>query len=131
MNRQSPFGRVFRSAVVLCCLWFAACTPLDGRDARLAASSLGCMRETLAQKVPAGLEEDLAHCTAAGLIARYCSRGEAWLASAGKELRDLFGRGDAQWRDLGADRRGLNCAAKSTSDAQVLACCRDSAGSRN
>ncbi len=108
-------------------MWVAACVPLAGREARLGASSLGCMRETLAQKLPAVLEAQLAHCTAAGLIARYCSRGEAWLASTGKELRDLFGPGDAQWSDLDADRRGVNCATKSANDAEILACCRSSA----
>lgn len=82
------------------------------------------MRETMAQKLPAGLEADLAHCAAAGLIARYCSRGEAWLASVGKEFRDVFGTGDAQWSDLGADRTGVSCAARSRSDAEILACCR-------
>lgn len=89
------------------------------------------MRETIAQKLPTSLDADLAHCAAAGLIARYCSRGEAWLASAGKELRDLFGPGDAQWRDLGADRRGVNCATKSASDAEILDCCRAPAAPRN
>ena len=51
--------------------------------------------------------DDVAHCTAAGLIARYCSVTEAGLASIGKEIRDLFTAGDAQWRDLMSDKRGV------------------------
>ena len=31
--------------------------------------------------------------------------------------------GDAEWRDLGSDRRGIDCARASASDDAVLACC--------
>ena len=56
------------------------------------------------------LPDSQAHCIAAGLIARQCSVTEATLASVGKELRDLLGGGDAEWRDLGNDHRGIRCA---------------------
>ena len=71
----------------------------------------------------AGLPDKRAHCLAAGLIARYCSVGEAYIAGAGKELLDLFGGGDAQWSDRQADRVGIRCASAAISDEQVAACC--------
>jgi len=64
-----------------------------------------------------------AHCLAAGLIARYCSVSEAWLASIAKEVGDLFGPGRAEWRDLAADRRGIGCARQAKDDAGLEVCC--------
>ena len=64
-----------------------------------------------------------AHCMAAGLIALRCSVTEARLASYGKELRDVLGRGDAEWRDLRADRRGITCARSATDTDRLIACC--------
>jgi hypothetical protein len=69
------------------------------------------------------MDDRLAHCLAAGLIARECSVGEAMLASVGKELRDLFGAGDAEWRDLASDRRGIDCAKQAGSDTELERCC--------
>jgi len=69
------------------------------------------------------VEDEFAHCLAAGLIARHCSVGEAWLASFGKEVRDVFGAGDAQWQDLTSDRRGIACAGQASSDADLERCC--------
>ncbi len=66
------------------------------------------MRAALAQ-LPAGLPEARAHCIASALIARRCSAIEAQLAGTGKELRDLFTRGDASWDDWRADRAGIAC----------------------
>ena len=70
-----------------------------------------------------GLPDNKAHCEAAGLIARYCSVTEASLASIVKEVRDLFTAGDAEWRDLMSDRRGIRCARSSRSDAELTECC--------
>ena len=64
-----------------------------------------------------------AHCIAAGLIALRCSVTEARLASYGKEMRDLLGRGDPEWRDLRADRRGITCARSATDTERLIACC--------
>ncbi len=64
------------------------------------------------------------HCLAAGLIALQCSRTEAWLASIGKEIADLFGSGSAQLSDLRADRDGIRCARSASGLAQLTACCR-------
>jgi hypothetical protein len=69
------------------------------------------------------LPDSRAHCEAAGLIARHCSVVEAVMASVGKEVRDLFTAGDAQWRDLMSDRRGVACARRSGTDAELAACC--------
>ena len=41
----------------------------------------------------------------------------------GKEFKDVFGSGDAQWRDLQADARGIRCAQSATSDATLRECC--------
>jgi hypothetical protein len=63
------------------------------------------------------------HCLAAGLIARYCSRSEAYMAGAGKELRDLLGGGDAEWADWRADRAGIACAKIAADDSAIAVCC--------
>jgi hypothetical protein len=68
-------------------------------------------------------DDSVAHCSAAGLIARYCSVTEAALASIGKEVRDLFSAGDAQWRDLMSDKRGVSCARQSRNDQELGTCC--------
>lgn len=81
------------------------------------------MQRVRDEKVPVSASDDLKHCIAAGSIARYCSRGEAWLASYGKELEDLFGSGDAEWKDIESDRRGVTCARAASSDEQLRQCC--------
>ena len=81
------------------------------------------MRDVLAEKLPAELPDGHAHCLASGLIARYCSFSEAYLAGAGKELRDLLGPGDAEWRDWRADRIGIACAKSAENDAALASCC--------
>ena len=102
----------------------AGCTSAAGAQ-RLETSSLGCMRAVVAQKVPHGIPDKAAHCLAAGSIARYCSRPEAYLASVGKELEDLVDlSGDFEWADLKADRLGVGCAAHVSSDAALAECCR-------
>lgn len=72
--------------------------------------------------LPAGLPDARAHCLASGWIAQRCSRVEAYLAALGKEVRDLFDGGDAQWSDWRADRAGLRCA-KQGQGADLAACC--------
>ena len=69
-------------------------------------------------------DDAVTHCMAAGLIALHCSKAEAWLASVGKESLDLFGRGDAEWRDLKSDARGIRCAHSATTSSALLQCCR-------
>jgi hypothetical protein len=108
------------AAVVLC---LPACAPLAVHEGRAEKSSLGCMRASLAGRDLTRRPDSEAHCVAAGLIARRCSVGEAWLASYGKEIRDLLGRGDAEWRDLQSDRRGIGCARTATDEAGLLSCC--------
>lgn len=81
------------------------------------------MRTVVNEKLPADLPDARAHCLATGLIARYCSVSEAYLAGAGKELHDLMGGGDAEWSDWRADRAGIDCARSATDDAAVASCC--------
>jgi len=101
----------------------AACATAPGVQ-RLSPSSLGCMRAVLAQKLPPHIPDKEAHCLAAGMIARYCSRPEAYTASVGKELSDLFnGSGDFERGDLVADRLGIGCERHAESDETVKSCC--------
>ncbi|HEY0939919.1 MAG TPA: hypothetical protein VGE08_07460 [Steroidobacter sp.] len=83
------------------------------------------MKAVVQEKVPAGLPDLRTHCLAAGLIARYCSGTEAYMAGAGKELRDLFGAGDAEWRDWRADRAGIDCARSADNDTALATCCEE------
>jgi hypothetical protein len=101
----------------------AACATIPQRPARLEHSSYGCMAAVLEQKLPANLPDKRAHCLASGLIARYCSPAEAYLAGMGKEIRDLLGRGDAEWADWQADRVGIRCARRAEDDNALAACC--------
>jgi hypothetical protein len=81
------------------------------------------MQAVVNDKLPPDLLERHAHCLAGGLIARYCSVSEAYLAGAGKELRDLLGAGDAQWTDWRADRVGIDCARHVQNDLELASCC--------
>ena len=100
-----------------------ACATIANRPPRLAHSSYGCMQAVLRDKLPADLPDKRAHCLAGGLISRYCSITEAYLAGAGKEVRDLLGWGDAEWADWRADRVGIECARESADDGSLAACC--------
>jgi hypothetical protein len=104
------------------------CAAGTGAQARPERSSLGCMQGVVAARVPAGIPDKRAHCLAAGFIARECSVTEAWIASYGKELRDLLGGGDAEWGDLTADGTGVDCARAARSDQDLVACCARGSG---
>ena len=100
-----------------------ACAGIANRPPRAARSSYECMQAVLKEKLPADLPDKRAHCLAGGLIARYCSITEAYLAGAGKEVRDLLSRGDVEWQDWQADRAGIGCARREQGDAGLAACC--------
>jgi len=111
-------------AVLLVMANLTACASIENQPSRLAQSSYGCMQAVLQEKLPANLPDKRAHCIAGGLISRYCSITEAYLAGAGKEVRDLLSRGDsAEWKDWEADRAGIECARKGQDDAAVVECC--------
>jgi hypothetical protein len=112
--------------VVLTLLALAACASVPNRPPRAAKSSYGCMEAVVKDKIPANLPDKRQHCLAGGLIARYCSGGEAYLAGVGKELKDLFGRGDAEWGDWRADRAGVACARSAGNDDELAQCCERS-----
>jgi hypothetical protein len=103
----------------------SGCAPLATKEARASKSSVGCMEAAIAGRGLETLPDSQAHCIAAGLIARHCSLSEAAMASVGKEVRDLFGGGDAEWRDLVSDRRGIGCARHTGTDAQLQDCCQN------
>ena len=102
-----------------------ACATIANRPPRLAHSTYGCMQAVLHEKLPSDVPDKRAHCLAGGLISRYCSVTEAYLAGAGKEMRDLLGKGDAEWRDWRADRVGIECARESADDASLRDCCTE------
>lgn len=112
-----------RAGLPLLLLTLGACGSVPQRPERLAPSSYGCMKAVLDRKLPPNLPDSKAHCLASGLIARYCSIPESYLAGIGKEVRDLLGPGDAEWRDLQADWAGVDCARHADSDTALTACC--------
>lgn len=117
--RRHPFAVLLLPVLALA----ASCATAPG-VARLNHSSLGCMRRVVASKLPAHLSDKHAHCLAAGFIARYCSRPEAYVASWGKEFSDLFnGSDDFEWADLEADRLGIRCERTAGSDQALESCC--------
>jgi len=104
-------------------LALGACSTLSG-EKRAAVSTVGCARAVVDSKVPAEHSDKRMHCMASGMIARYCSVSEAYLAAVGKEVRDLFTpSGDAEWADLRADGAGIRCAQSARSDAEMATCC--------
>lgn len=96
-----------------------ACSSVQPRPAM---SSYGCMQAVRAE-LPADASDKRLHCVAAAQIARQCSVSEAYLAGMGKELADLFGRGDAEWSDWQADRAGVGCGQTQNSASDIRACC--------
>jgi hypothetical protein len=107
-------------------LTMQACAPLAVNETRAATSSLGCVVAAVSKYSLTEMPDYEAHCLAAGMIALHCSATEAWLASYSKELRDLFDGGDAEWRDLQSDRRGIHCARSATTQSGLIECCTNS-----
>ena len=110
---------------VLSSLLLCACASVPFAPPRAAHSSLGCIHAAIQNRLPDDLPDAQAHCIASALIARYCSLPEATMAAWGKEFLDLLGSGDAEWRDLVADRHGRRCARSVTSDEALRQCCQD------
>lgn len=110
-----------KAAVALAMLALAGCA---STAPRLAPSSYGCMQAVVREKLQADLPDKRAHCQASGLIVRYCSVTEAYLAGAATELHDLLGPGDAEWADWQADRVGIACARGGADDDAIARCCR-------
>lgn len=112
--------------LALALITLAACASVPNRPPRPATSSYGCMATVVKERVPSDLPDKRQHCLAGGLIARYCSGSEAYLAGVGKELKDLLGGGDAEWGDWRADRAGIACARSASDDDQLAKCCERS-----
>jgi hypothetical protein len=124
-NLRNPraAGALRAALLLLAVIGASACATIPNRPPRLEHSSYGCMNAVLQRKLPAGLADKQAHCQAAGLIARYCSPAEAYLAGAGKEWRDMFTGGDVEWADWQADRVGIACARQAQDDTGIARCC--------
>jgi hypothetical protein len=112
----------WRVGVVACGLLLGACATAPGVT-RQAPSSLGCMQAVVRDRLPQPLPDKQEHCLAAGLIARFCSRPEAYLAGYGKEFTDIFDGGDPEIGDIKADLMGIRCQARSQTTAQLAECC--------
>ena len=123
VNVADQLRSAYIAVMATVCVALCACVPLAGREQRAANSSFGCMQRVRDDKLPVGINDEMKHCLAAALIARYCSRTEAWMASVGKEIEDVFGPGDAEWADIQADRSGVTCARAASSDEDLRQCC--------
>ena len=119
-----------QSSIAVLILGLARRLRVGSRSARALVGRLRC-RQPLDQHLPAGLTDKRAHCIAGGLIARFCSPAEARLAGLGKELRDAFGSGDADWSDWQATRAGVRCAAAAADVASIIACCENAQPGKN
>jgi hypothetical protein len=106
--------------VALAMLVAAACSTMP----RAPAGS--CIQQTFDGLDLAGLDDTHRHCYASAMIARRCGNFDAWSAGLGKELSDLAGAGDPSRADLRANRAGRDCA-RSSAEADLLACCRAAA----
>jgi hypothetical protein len=116
----TPILRV--SAALALVLGTQGCSTLDGQ-ARAASSSGTCARAAIADIHPDAAGDKHAHCVGAARIAQRCSVAEAILASYAKEMRDLFGRGNAELADVHAGRAGIGCARSSPAAVDVARCC--------
>lgn len=103
---------------------FGALAGCASADQRAAKSPLACARQAVAQ-VPQEWSDDRKHCVVSGLMARQCSATEARFAGWGKEVRDLFGGGDASRADLAANARGRECARSANNDGDIMRCCEE------
>jgi hypothetical protein len=121
--RRTPLSDYPLFFTVLALLGLAGCAHIPNRPPRPAVSTLGCAEFVVNQMVPKNRPDKMLHCLAAGFIARYCSPTEARMAGVGKEVRDLFTGGDAEWADLKADWKGIRCAEHAGDDDAVNACC--------
>lgn len=73
--------------------------------------------------VPQAVPDKQAHCLASAAIAWRCSVMEAYGAGIAKEIKDMFGHGDAEWADLRADAAGVRCARSAHSESDIRGCC--------
>jgi hypothetical protein len=89
---------------------------------RAEPSGYACM-VAVRNAIPADLPDSRKHCLAAGGIAQQCGVIDARVASVGKEVKDLFGAGDASWSDWRADRAGMQCAKSAATGEALAACC--------
>lgn len=73
--------------------------------------------------VPENVPDKQAHCLASAAIAWRCSVIEAYGAGIAKEIKDMFGHGDAEWADLRADAAGVRCARSAHNESDIRECC--------
>jgi hypothetical protein len=109
-------------AVLALAVALPGCATLDGQ-ARAARSPGACTRAAIAEVDTGAIDDKRAHCVGAARIARRCSVAEALLASYAKEMRDLFGRGNAELADVRAGRAGIGCA-RSGRAVDPASCCK-------
>lgn len=88
-----------------------------------------CVNRIAARPFPPGTNDKYKHCIVSGEIYAQCSPAEAYAAGIGKEIKDLFGPGNAEIDDLKADLDGIDCAANGFScgsqcTPDLDSCCR-------
>ncbi|MGQ0835623.1 MAG: hypothetical protein ACT4O5_12035 [Gammaproteobacteria bacterium] len=118
-----PYPQLMRVVVLVLAVTLTSCATLDEKP-RAAASAAGCARAAAAE-VPTSQQtgDKRAHCLGAARIAQRCSVFEAALASYTKELRDLFGDGNAELADVRAGHAGIGCAREHQAAADQVRCC--------
>jgi hypothetical protein len=124
-TRHRPRRNRRASHVIPIVILLTGCAAVPDRPAR---STVGCAEAVVAQHVPTGIPDKLAHCLAGGLIARYCSAAEAEMAAVGKEVRDAFTGGDVEWADWRAAHSGVRCAHGGADASAISSCCSDAYG---
>jgi hypothetical protein len=83
MSIRKLHSRLRTAIVAPALLALAACASIPNRPPRAAKSSYGCMETVVKERIPGDLPDKRQHCLASGLIARYCSGTEAYMAGAG------------------------------------------------
>lgn len=108
--------------------------PTPGLTPSLVAACAYAVGKTFQNSFPAGTSDKFKHCTISGLMVTVCgpalnANGTAVSAAAffgiAKEIKDVFGPGNAEIADLIADYRGIKCGVKVLGGSQTVdACCK-------
>ena len=75
-------------------------------------SMMGCINRVVSQrsKFPPKTNDKYKHCVVSCYISDECGHFAAALAGIGKEVKDMFGPGNAEWADWKADVSGMDCS---------------------
>jgi RHS repeat-associated protein len=79
-------------------------------------TAIQCMNRIAKKYENMNVSDKYKHCMSAGEIYSECGPLSSYIASFGKEFKDLLGPGDASFKDLAADFDGIGCAKESGED---------------